>query len=216
MPADVGGESLTRHPADAGAYSLDADHQRECEERRPQYPVAEAGTDLGIRGDTARIIVRSSGDKTRSQPGPQRPLLYHTCQPGLANPKIGLFPIWQPAVVFVHVASFPFDCRRKLSFSMPRRMPFSISGDSARSGCCKLPMPGYRHKNAMDWHLLEQTISLHFQPIVARQLGSSSQRTPAKLCSSKPGNQRMAWTFIHRHGELQNGPLNALLTNPTK
>src|ERR1019366_10270562 len=51
-----------------------------------QDGVAESGADLGIGGDAARVVVRGSGDKTRSQPGPER-LLLGLCA-GLFAPPI--------------------------------------------------------------------------------------------------------------------------------
>ena len=64
--ANIGGQAVAGHTADAGTDDLNADHERKGEERRPQDGVAEAGAHLGVGRDATRIVVGSAGDK----PGP--------------------------------------------------------------------------------------------------------------------------------------------------
>lgn len=88
MLADISGESLTRHPSDAGAHTLDTDHEGESEECRPQHAITETGADLGIGGNATRVIVRRPSDKAWPQLFPERRLFRKS------------------SIIFVH--SFPF------------------------------------------------------------------------------------------------------------
>jgi len=67
MLPDVGGEAVPGHAADARAHDLDADHERQREQHRPQHAVAELRARLGIGRDAARIVVRGAGDEARPQ-----------------------------------------------------------------------------------------------------------------------------------------------------
>jgi hypothetical protein len=49
------------------ADDLDRDHQRQREHHRPQHRETELGTGLRVGSDTARIVVRSTGDQARAE-----------------------------------------------------------------------------------------------------------------------------------------------------
>ena len=66
-PTWIGPEKICRnpstgYPSDIATGFLDSYHKRVAEEHGPQHSVAELGTDLGIGGNAAGIIVRRAGD----------------------------------------------------------------------------------------------------------------------------------------------------------
>ena len=69
--ADVAGDAVAGHPADARADLLDRRHQREAEQHHPAHRVAELRAGLRIGGDAARIVVGGAGDQSRAEPGEQ-------------------------------------------------------------------------------------------------------------------------------------------------
>jgi len=66
MLPDVGGKALPRDTSDARAHDLDADHERQREQHRPQHAVPELRARLRIGGNAARIV-RGAGDQSRPQ-----------------------------------------------------------------------------------------------------------------------------------------------------
>jgi hypothetical protein len=62
MLADVSRKSFTGNPSDTGAHHLNANHQWKGQERGPQNSVAEGGAGLGVRGNSARIVVSRTSD----------------------------------------------------------------------------------------------------------------------------------------------------------
>src|SRR5437899_135971 len=64
---DVGGEAVPGHAADARTDDLDADHERQGEQYRPQHAVTELRARLRIARDAARIVVRGAGDEAWPQ-----------------------------------------------------------------------------------------------------------------------------------------------------
>src|ERR1700739_4755287 len=67
MQAHIACDYYTTHAPDSRADLLNRRHQREGKEHRPEHAVAELRTHLRIRRNSARIVVRSSGNQSRSQ-----------------------------------------------------------------------------------------------------------------------------------------------------
>ena len=67
MAADVRREAVPGHATHPRAHHLDADHQRIRQHHRPAQLVAELRARLRIRGDSARIVVRGSGDEAGAE-----------------------------------------------------------------------------------------------------------------------------------------------------
>ncbi len=64
--AEIGGESATCDAPDATADFLDCRHQGVGQEHGPKKRIAELRTHLRIGRDTARIVIRGSGDEARA------------------------------------------------------------------------------------------------------------------------------------------------------
>ncbi len=73
MRADVAGDALAGHAADARADLLDRRHQREAEQHHPAHRVAELRAGLRVGGDAARIVVGGAGDQSRAEPARAAP-----------------------------------------------------------------------------------------------------------------------------------------------
>ena len=70
MAPQVAGDARARDAADLSRNLLDRHHQRETEDERPRQTIAEFGADLAMGAYAARVVVRGTGDKSRSE-GPQ-------------------------------------------------------------------------------------------------------------------------------------------------
>src|SRR5262249_45028808 len=60
-------ESTTGDTTEARTDFLNRAHQWKCEQRGPQHAEAELHSDLGISGDSARIVIGGAGDQTGSK-----------------------------------------------------------------------------------------------------------------------------------------------------
>jgi hypothetical protein len=60
-------EALSGRERGAVTDLLHARHQRKGDERHPKHPKAELRTRLRICGDARRVVIRSSGDQSRSE-----------------------------------------------------------------------------------------------------------------------------------------------------
>jgi hypothetical protein len=65
--SDILRQAAAGHPADLRADKLNGSHQRIGQDHRPEHIEAELGSRLGIRGNTAWIIVSSSRDEARAE-----------------------------------------------------------------------------------------------------------------------------------------------------
>ena len=64
---DIFRQAATGHPADLRADKLNGSHQRIGQNHRREHIEAELGPRLGIRRNTAWIIVSSSRDEARAE-----------------------------------------------------------------------------------------------------------------------------------------------------
>jgi hypothetical protein len=68
MPLEVGNNPDAGDAADMGADELDGDHERRCQEHRPEQAVAELRAGLRVGSDAGRIVIR----RARDEPWPEQ------------------------------------------------------------------------------------------------------------------------------------------------
>ena len=66
MTPDIGGKSVAGNPADSGAHNLNSDHQWIRENHCPKHAETKLGTGLGIRRNSAWVIVSGAGNQSRT------------------------------------------------------------------------------------------------------------------------------------------------------
>ena len=69
MAPDVAGNAMTRHAPNAAADFLDGAHEWKGKEHRPEHPKAKLRADLGIGGNSTRIIIGGARHKSGTQRG---------------------------------------------------------------------------------------------------------------------------------------------------
>src|SRR5712691_6825170 len=87
MRADIAGNPLAGHPADARADLLNCGHQRIAEQHYPGHTVAKLGTNLGISRNATGVVIRRTGDQTRAEPSEKPPPWSATSAPITRYPR---------------------------------------------------------------------------------------------------------------------------------
>jgi hypothetical protein len=64
VTSNIGRQPVAADPTNSGADDLNGNHQRICQQDRPQDVIAERCACLRIRSDAARVIVGRSGNQT--------------------------------------------------------------------------------------------------------------------------------------------------------